>query len=230
MLTLSLASKVQKSFFMSKLPLRDIRKDYRMASLNERDVSDSPFPQFEKWFADALHGEVGEPSAMTLATTSPDGHPSARIVLLKGFDTRGFYFYTNYESKKALQIAERPFGALVFFWKELERQIRVEGMLSKTNAQQSDDYFQSRPLMSRIGAWASPQSQAIPNRNYLEERLRTFEARFKDHSVDRPEHWGGYLLEPTLLEFWQGRSNRLHDRIQYTLQAGGQWKMERLAP
>lgn len=215
---------------MSQLPLQDIRKDYRLASLSEKDVSENPFLQFEKWFREVLHAEAGEPNAMALATVSPDGCPSARIVLLKHFDERGFYFYTNYESKKAHQLDTNPHAALVFFWKELERQVRVEGTVSRAEPQQSDAYYASRPLMSRIGAWASPQSKVIPDRTFLETRVEATEKRFKDEPVVRPEFWGGYVLSPRLVEFWQGRSNRLHDRIQYTLQSDGEWLRERLAP
>ena len=215
---------------MTKLSLADIRKDYSKASLNENDVADNPFQQFEKWFNEVLHSAVDEPNAMTLATASSDGYISARIVLLKGFDQAGFYFYTNYESKKAQQIKENPRGALVFFWKELERQVRIEGNIIKASAENSNTYFQSRPKKSRIGAWASPQSRVIPGRSFLEEKVKELEDQFKNSTVERPVFWGGYILQPIVVEFWQGRSNRLHDRIQYTLEAAGHWKIKRLAP
>lgn len=215
---------------MSSLPLAGLRKDYRKATLDEKGVLEDPFRQFEKWFGEALHCEVAEPSAMTLATSTVEGRPSARILLLKGFNEQGFYFFSNYESRKAQQIAANPFGAIVFFWKELERQVRAEGRLRKASDGESDAYYASRPEGSRIGAWASPQSQVIPGRAYLENRVQEFTARFSGKQVPRPPYWGGYILEPETVEFWQGRSNRLHDRIQYSLQAGGRWKIRRLAP
>lgn len=215
---------------MEKLSLPDIRKDYRMATLDEKDVNSNPFAQFEKWFGEILHSGIAEPNAMTLATATKKGHVSARIVLLKGFDSAGFYFYTNYESKKANQINENPAGALVFFWKELERQVRIEGRITRSDGQNSDAYYQSRPEKSRISAWASPQSQVIPDRAHLEDRVKRTEEQFKDSSLTRPPFWGGYLLQPALFEFWQGRGDRLHDRIQYLSDAGGTWKIQRLAP
>lgn len=215
---------------MANIDLADIRKDYRMATLSEQDVSDDPFLQFEKWFNEVLHSRIDESNAMTLATADAKGRPSARIVLLKGFDGRGFHFYTNYESKKAGQIKENPLGALVFFWKELERQVRIEGKIIRADAAESEQYYRSRPLKSRIGAWASPQSKVISGRDYLEEKVRQYEERFKQSLPDRPPFWGGYILQPDLFEFWQGRANRLHDRIQYSLTEANQWKKERLAP
>ena len=166
---------------------------------------------------------------MTLATSSKDGKPSARIVLLKGFDERGFVFFTNYESNKGKALDENPNAALIFFWKEIERQVRIEGVIEKISAAESDEYFFSRPEGSRIGAWASPQSKIIKNRNILEENVQRFSNEFKN-SIPRPPHWGGYRVMPELIEFWQGRSNRLHDRIQYTKTGSGSWKVDRLAP
>lgn len=215
---------------MANIDLADIRKDYKMATLSEQDVSDDPFLQFEKWFNEVLHSQIDESNAMTLATADAKGKPSARIVLLKGFDERGFHFYTNYESKKARQIKENPFGALVFFWKELERQVRIEGKIIQADPPESEQYYHSRPLKSQIGAWASPQSKVISGRDYLEEKVRQYEERFKQSLPDRPSFWGGYILLPDLFEFWQGRPSRLHDRIQYSLTAANQWKKERLAP
>lgn len=215
---------------MSQLPLQDIRQEYRMASLSEKDVANDPFSQFDQWFKEVLHAELEMPNAMTLATVSAAGQPSARIVLLKGVDADGFYFYTNYESKKSFELEANPRAALVFFWKELERQVRVEGIVHKTDAVTSDAYFGTRPRMSRIGAWASPQSRTIPDRGFLDRQVAEAEARFKDAEVHRPPFWGGYVLKPGCVEFWQGRSNRLHDRLQYTRRPSGEWLMERLAP
>lgn len=215
---------------MSQLSLHDIRKDYRLASLSEQDVLPDPFRQFEKWFNEVLHAEVSEANAMTLATASADGSPSARIVLLKDFDERGFYFYTNYASKKAKQLDQNPHGAMVFFWKELERQVRIEGIVRRAESRMSDAYYASRPRMSQIGAWASPQSEVISGRPFLEQRVADAEARFKEGEVERPDFWGGFVLTPRQVEFWQGRASRLHDRIQYRLQPGETWSIERLAP
>ena len=209
--------------------IADIRKDYSLHSLNESDVASSPIQQFTKWFDEALASEILEVNAMTLATSSKDGKPSARIVLLKGFDERGFVFFTNYESNKGKALNENPHTALVFFWKEIERQVRVEGVIEKISAAESDEYFFSRPEGSRIGAWASPQSKIIESRNILEENVQRFSNEFKN-SIPRPPHWGGYRVMPELIEFWQGRSNRLHDRIQYTKTGSGSWKVDRLAP
>lgn len=215
---------------MSQLPLQDIRQEYRMASLSEKDVAKDPFSQFEKWFHEVLHAELEMPNAMTLATVSAAGQPSARIVLLKGVDPEGFYFYTNYESKKSFQLEANPRAALVFFWKELERQVRVEGTVHKADTAASDAYFETRPRMSRIGSWASPQSRTIPDRAFLDRQMAEAESRFRDIDVHRPPFWGGYIVRPELVEFWQGRSNRLHDRLQYTRRSEGEWLMERLAP
>lgn len=208
----------------------DIRKDYKLQSLNEQDSLPDPFKQFDKWWKEALHSGVDEVNAMTLATASGDGMPDARIVLLKGFDDRGFTFFTNYESSKGRQLLENPRASLVFFWKELERQVRVSGLVVQVSAKESDDYFHSRPEGSRIGAWASPQSEVIKSREWLEENEKKALAEFSGHDIDRPPHWGGYRVKPTLVEFWQGRPNRLHDRLLYTLQGNGSWKIERLAP
>lgn len=215
---------------MEKEQLESIRKDYRLASLEEHDVAADPLVQFERWFDDVLASDIEEPSAMTLATGSSDGRISARIVLLKGVDEQGFYFYTNYDSRKGRQIKENPYGALVFFWKELERQVRVEGTITKAPADRSTEYFQSRPEMSRIGACVSPQSQVIPDRNFLDERVRSFQTQHEGKSIERPDNWGGYTLYPEKIEFWQGRASRLHDRLQYTRQADHSWKISRLAP
>jgi pyridoxamine 5'-phosphate oxidase len=214
---------------MAKLSLPDIRNDYRKASLGKEDIAADPFDQFRKWFDEALESGIEQANAMTLATGTTQGHISARIVLLKGIDASGFYFYTNYQSAKARQIAENPYGALVFFWKELERQVRIEGQIARASEKNSDTYYVSRPEKSRISAWASPQSSVIPDRAFLEAEVRKVEEKFRDKPVTRPPFWGGYVLQPSLFEFWQGRSNRLHDRFVYT-PTDGRWQPERLAP
>lgn len=206
--------------------IADIRRDYKLKSLSEEDVHDDAIAQFERWWKEAVESEIVEVNAMTLATASSDGLPSARIVLLKGFTEKGFSFFTNYKSFKARQLDENPRACLVFFWKELERQVRITGLINKSSASESEDYFNTRPEGSRIGAIASPQSEIIPNRLWLEEQV----SKISPESLRRPEHWGGYVVRPITIEFWQGRSNRLHDRIQYTLEQDGSWKIERLAP
>jgi pyridoxamine 5'-phosphate oxidase len=210
--------------------IADIRKDYKLRSLLEKDVALHPVRQFDTWWQEALHSEIDEVNAMTLATASADGVPAARIVLLKGYDEQGFVFFTNYESFKGMQLAENPRACLVFFWKELERQVRITGLVEKVSAEESDAYFNSRPEGSRIGAWVSPQSQVIAGREWLEEREKKYIKDFSEQSLKRPAHWGGYRVKPISIEFWQGRSNRLHDRIQYTLQGDNTWTIERLAP
>ena len=209
--------------------IADIRKDYKQLSLNETDVATDPVDQFSKWWEEAIASDIDEVNAMTLATANQAGRPSARIVLLKGFDNNGFVFFTNYNSHKATDIAGNPFASLVFFWKELERQVRIEGSIEKVPAADSDNYFDSRPQASRIGAWASPQSNVIAGRQVIEEKVKELEQQFENKTIKRPEHWGGYIVKPILIEFWQGRQSRLHDRIQYTIAAEG-WKIERLAP
>ncbi len=213
-----------------KKAIADLRKEYSSQTLLEKDVEPNPVQQFQKWWDQALAAEILELNAMTLATASADGLPSARVVLIKDFDERGFVFFTNYNSYKAEQLEENPKACLVFHWKELERQVRIMGLVSKVPESESDKYFYSRPLGSRIGAWASPQSQVINNREWLEQEFEKQKNEFKDGSVPRPPHWGGYLVKPVIVEFWQGRYSRLHDRIQYTLEENGTWKIERLAP
>ena len=208
--------------------IADIRKDYALRRLEESDADADPLRQFRQWLDEALRAEVPEPTAMTLATADSAGRPSARVVLLKGVDERGFVFFTNYESRKGAELATRPRAALVFFWKELERQVRIEGDIENVSAAENDAYYLSRPLGSRIGAWASPQSQAIDSREWLEARVREAEAKHGDNP-QRPSHWGGYRLVPDALEFWQGRQSRLHDRIAYKQDAGA-WMRSRLAP
>ena len=210
--------------------IADIRRDYSHKSLSEKDVNANAILQFETWWNEALNSQIDEPNAMTLATASIDGLPSARIVLLKEFSETGFIFFTNYESYKAQQLAENPKACLVFFWKELERQVRITGLIQKINGQQSDAYFNSRPESSRIGAWASPQSRVIESRYWLDEKFNELVKQMEGTEIKRPPHWGGYLVKPVVIEFWQGRPSRLHDRIQYTLDESGSWKIERLAP
>ncbi len=210
--------------------LADLRQDYRLQSLDIADVAADPMEQFKKWFEEALKSELLEPNAMTLATVSEEGKPSARIVLLKEINPTGFVFFTNYNSRKGEQIDANPYAALCFCWLELQRQIRIEGTIEKIDAAASDAYFHSRPIGSQIGAWASPQSDVIKSRTVLEEREAFYKKQFDTEGVlQRPAHWGGYILKPTLIEFWQGRSSRLHDRIMYILDEG-EWITGRLAP
>lgn len=207
-----------------------IREDYSKGSLSEDQVSIDPLEQFKSWFEQALHANVMEPNAMTLSTVSEEGFPSSRIVLLKDIKADGFSFFTNYESKKGIDMTHCENVSLLFFWAELQRQVRVEGIVQRLSTEDSDEYFASRPKGSRIGAWASPQSQIIPDRAFLEQRVQFFEGQFGvSEQVKRPEFWGGYLVKPVKVEFWQGRSSRLHDRIAYTLE-GDNWVINRLAP
>ena len=198
--------------------------------LLEEEAVASPFIQFEKWWKEAVEAEVEEVNAMTLATASSDGIPSARIVLLKDFSDNGFVFFTNYESFKARQLEENPKACLVFFWKELERQVRITGLVRRTIASDSNEYFQLRPEGSRIGAVTSPQSRVIESREWLDEQFEKNRQRLEGKSFPRPDYWGGYVVRPVIVEFWQGRTSRLHDRLQYTLQDNNEWKRERLAP
>ncbi len=207
-----------------------MREDYTLQSLSEKEVFKNPFEQFRYWFDEALKSEIPEPNAMTLATATPDGYPSARIVLLKGIEKDGFLFYTNYESRKAEEMKANPRVALVFNWLGLQRQIRIEGIVARTTKKQSLQYFQSRPRGSQISAWSSPQSKVIDERLLLEERIRSVEKRFEDRkTLPLPAFWGGYKVKPVRIEFWQGRSNRLHDRIRYR-KVKRSWIIERLAP
>ena len=210
--------------------IADLRKEYATQSLLEANVSADPVTQFSIWWQQALDSNIDEPNAMTLATASCDGLPSARIVLLKGFNENGFVFFTNYKSYKAIQLEENPKACLVFFWKELERQVRIVGLVKKVTAEESDEYYNSRPKYSRISALASPQSQVIKNRQWIDEQFLKLLDKYKDEEPLRPDYWGGYILKPIIIEFWQGRPSRLHDRIQYTLEDNGEWKIERLAP
>jgi len=210
--------------------IADIRQDYRLQTLDEAGVAADPIQQFGVWWQEALQSEIVEVNAMTLATANEQGVPSARIVLLKGYDERGFVFFSNYESKKAADLQVNPVASLVFFWKELERQVRISGSVEKVTELESDQYFQSRPEGSRIGAWASPQSTVISSRQVIEEKVEALQAAFEGKEIPRPLHWGGYRVVPSSIEFWQGRSSRLHDRIRYTLQSDDNWVIERLAP
>jgi pyridoxamine 5'-phosphate oxidase len=207
-----------------------LRKEYSSAFLNEEDVNHNPFKQFELWMHQAVEAEILEPHAMTVSTVSSEGKPSSRIVLLRGFDENGFVFYTNYKSHKGNDMAQNNYACLNFFWPELERQIRIEGSISKIDQQISTDYFHSRPRESQIGAWASVQSAVIANRKVVEDAFILYTEKFKDlELIPKPEHWGGYNIKPTSIEFWQGRPSRLHDRLRYT-EVNGEWKIERLSP
>ena len=207
-----------------------LRKEYTRAGLDESDAAPDPIEQFRGWFDGALAADLHEPNAMTLATATPEGRPSARIVLIKGFDERGFIFYTNYEGRKAGELEANPHCALVFYWAELERQVRIEGRVRRISDEESDAYFASRPRGSQLGAWVSEQSRSIENRGALEQRLRGLEREYEGREIPRPPFWGGYRVEPEVIEFWQGRENRLHDRLQYRRSEDGGWERERLQP
>jgi len=211
------------------MDLYNIRRDFSLKTLNESDIISNPVQMFVNWFNEAMEAKVMEANAMTLSTATLDGKPSSRIVLLKQIKAEGFVFFTNYESRKALQLEKNKFCALNFLWHELERQVRIEGVAKKIPEQESDFYFEVRPFKSKLGAWASPQSKPIPNREYLENLIRGFEKKYNGKEIRRPSNWGGYIVNPLLIEFWQGRPNRLHDRIQYTI-INNEWKIERLAP
>jgi pyridoxamine 5'-phosphate oxidase len=210
--------------------IAEIRKEYSHKSLVESEIEQDPVKQFNIWWQDALEAKITEINAMTLATASSDGMPSARTVLLKGFSEKGFIFFTNYNSFKGQQLAENPKACLVFLWKELERQVRITGIVEKTSSEENDAYFQSRPTASQLGAIVSPQSQVIESRQWLDENYKKLTEELQGTTIQRPGHWGGYIVRPVIIEFWQGRPGRLHDRIQYTLLQDGSWKIERLAP
>jgi pyridoxamine 5'-phosphate oxidase len=209
--------------------IAELRKEYRKQKLSENEVPNDPMILFEKWWNEALQSKGEEINAMTLATCNGKGQPSARIVLLKGFSNDGFIFFTNYKSRKGKDMEQNPFAALVFHWKELERQVRIEGTVEKINNKDSADYFALRPQESKLGAWSSPQSEVIKDRSMLEDNMELYRQKFSNGIIPKPDNWGGYIVKPALIEFWQGRPGRLHDRLQYTANDLS-WKIERLAP
>lgn len=215
---------------MANISIADLRQNYTLAGLSEANADRDPFQQFQVWLAEAVAAQLPEPNAMTLATIAPDGKPSARMVLLKDFDERGFTFYTNYDSAKGQQLIQTPWAALVFWWAQLERQVRIEGRVEKVSAQESDEYFASRPETSQLGAWVSNQSQVIASREVLEKRFAQLKEKYAGQAIPRPPHWGGFRVIPDSIEFWQGRPSRLHDRLRYRLLKDGSWLRERLAP
>ena len=207
-----------------------LRQEYTRAGLKESDADPDPIVQFRRWFDEALAADLHEPNAVTVATATPEGRPSARIVLLKGFDERGFVFYTNYEGRKSGELETNPYAALVFYWGELERQVRIEGRVYRVSEEESDAYFAGRPRGSQLGAWVSEQSRPVEGRSALEGRLRALEAEYEGREVPRPPFWGGYRVKPDAIEFWQGRENRLHDRLRYRRSDDEGWRRERLQP
>lgn len=211
------------------MDIANIRRDYTLKSLDLDEVADSPLTQFKMWLDEAIIAKVNEANAMNLATLNLKNRPSSRIVLLKGID-HGFLFFTNYESKKGQELSQTPYAALTFFWPELERQVRIEGSVEKSSPEISDTYFLSRPKGSQIGAWVSPQSRVIPHRTFLEDRMLEMTMKFQNEELTRPEHWGGYRVNPNYVEFWQGRASRLHDRIAFEQSEAGSWTKKRLAP
>jgi len=213
-----------------KVVLADLRREYTLAGLKEQDLDPDPFRQFQKWLQEAVAAGIREPNAMVLATADKSGRPSSRTVLLKGFDERGFIFFTNYLSRKGLELAHNPYAAITFPWVELERQICITGKVSKVSREESSAYFKMRPRGSRLGANVSIQSSVISGREELERRLQQLEAQYPAEEVPLPDNWGGYALMPDQIEFWQGRPNRLHDRLRYTCQPSGTWRIERLSP
>jgi pyridoxamine 5'-phosphate oxidase len=213
------------------MPLADLRRDYVLPGLSEKDLARDPFRQFEKWFGEAEAAKIAEPNAMVCSLASRAGAPSSRVVLLKGLDARGFVFYTNYESRKGRELAENPHASLLFPWIALERQVVVEGTVVKLPREESDAYFQSRPRASQLAAWASPQSTVIADRSVIEDAWKALDKKYAGRDVPTPPHWGGYRVKPTVIEFWQGRRGRLHDRLRYRREdPSGAWIIERLAP
>ncbi len=209
--------------------IRDIRQEYTLGGMDDSYLQKNPFVLFDSWFREAVDAHINEPSAMALSTLGTDGYPQSRIVLLKGYGDEGFSFFTNYESQKGNALAQHPKASLLFFWPELQRQIRITGNVAKTSVEESEEYFRSRPRGSRLGAWTSEQSQEIPSRKTLEERYDAFDRKFPEDDIPKPPHWGGYRLTPLTFEFWQGRESRLHDRISFRIE-NGKWKTARLAP
>lgn len=214
---------------IDKKIIQDLRRNYKLKSLDQKDVLENPFEQFSLWFEEAMKSELPEPNAMILATASKEGKPSVRALLLKGFDEKGFVFYTNYESRKGKELAENNSASILFFWAELERQVRLEGTVEKLSAIESKKYFDTRPYKSRIGAWASNQSEVIENRFHIVKKFIKYFVKFHSTDIPLPDYWGGYILKPVVFEFWQGRANRLHDRVRYS-KTDGHWKIERLSP
>ncbi len=215
---------------MAKLSLQTLPREYTHRGLTENNTPRNPFQLFQKWFKDALKVQTLDVNAFTLATCSKSGMPSLRTLLLKGFDSQGFVFYTNYESQKGVEIARKPVGSMMFYWATLVRQVRIEGRIQKITAKESDQYFALRPRANQISSWASVQSRVIPGRKFFEDRMVKFEKEFSGRPVPRPPHWGGYRLVPNEFEFWFGRANRLHDRMRYRLGAKGKWLIDRLSP
>jgi len=215
---------------MKKVSLAHVRREYRHEELVESKAPANPWVLFDRWFKAALKAQVLDVNALAVASVDRSGKPSNRIVLLKGFDDQGFVFFTNYESRKGQELRQKPFACLLFFWPQLSRQIRIDGKVTQVSAAESDAYFKTRPRGSQLGAWASPQSQVVPDRDFLERRMRSLEEQFAGKTIPRPPHWGGFRLLPKTFEFWQGQPNRLHDRLQYQQKGKGGWKLSRLAP
>jgi len=211
-------------------PISGIRREHALRGLSEAEADPDPFRQFDAWLDDVFKANLPDPNAMTLATIGADGQPAARIVLLKGFSRDGFVFHTNYESRKGRELAENPYAAACFWWSELDRQVRIEGTAERLSDEESDAYFETRPRESQLAAWTSKQSRTLKDRRELEQRFTDVTSRYKDKSVPRPPHWGGFRIRPTVIEFWQGRRQRLHDRLRYWQDGEGKWVRERLSP
>lgn len=209
--------------------LNKMRQEYRSGNLDEKEMPSNPLDQFRNWFEEAISSGITEPNAMTVATSTAEGKPSARVVLLKEMNDNGFIFFTNYNSRKGHELITNPFVAVVFDWHDIERQVRIEGIIEKVDENESDAYFNIRPNESKLGAWASPQSKIVSGREELEELEKSYAIRFKGNEIPRPPHWGGFLIKPTMIEFWQGRPNRMHDRMAY-YKNGSNWELRRLAP